>query len=126
MKYSYRTYILLLTILLLFSCRQEEPVVDMESGFLLTLGEASVIVDTRNTPIELGTPVADKFNVRIVRSTGEVIYDRAYTSQLIPASADSYTLTASYGTNVALGLDVLIMKALLRLPWRKENRQLYA
>ena len=105
MKYSYRTYILLLTNLLLFSCRQEEPVVDMESGFLLTLGEASVIVDTRNTPIELGTPVADKFNVRIVRSTGEVIYNRAYTSQLIPASADSYTLTASYGTNVALGLD---------------------
>ena len=84
MKYSYRTYILLLTILLLFSCRQEEPVVDMESGFLLTLGEASVIVDTRNTPNELGTPVADKFNVRIVRSTGEVITTVPILRNLFP------------------------------------------
>lgn len=105
MRYPYRIYILLLTTLLFFSCRQEEPVADMESGFLLTLGETNVMADTRSTPAELGTPVADNFNVHIVRSTGEVIYDRAYTSQLIPASADSYTLTASYGTDVPLGLD---------------------
>ena len=97
---------LVFLMLLVQACREEEHPIPAMSGFLLTLEEDAATVETRSAPSELYVPVAKNFTVRIVKSsTGSVAYDRAYTNQPIPLSAGDYTLTASYGTDVAIGLD---------------------
>lgn len=74
-------------------------------GLCITLGE-DVSVITKSTPSELGKPVANNFTVKIVKeSTGEIIYNDLYTSNTIPASVGSYSITASYGTDPVIALD---------------------
>ncbi|MBO4985910.1 MAG: DUF4493 domain-containing protein [Bacteroides sp.] len=103
-------YICLLALLVsLLSCQQESEVLDMgQSGFLLKLTD-EVNVETRDTPAELGKPIASQFNVCITKQTGVTaggtIYDGQYTEEMIPASINSYLIEATCGTNPVLGLD---------------------
>lgn len=90
--------------LLLAAC-QAEQWEGMEGGFLISLGE-DVTVTTKSTPAELGKPVKEQFSLKIVKeSTGSTLYDGTFTSDQIPASAGLYTVTATCGDNLLLGLD---------------------
>ena len=81
-------YICLLALLVsLLSCQQESEVLDMgQSGFLLKLTD-EVNVETRDTPAELGKPIASQYNVCITKQTGVTaggtIYDGQYTEEEI-------------------------------------------
>lgn len=94
----------LMTVFALTGCRQEELMEQTNSGLLLTLTDTPMEV-TRATPAELGKPAAENFRVKIVQSTGQVIYDDLFTEQLIPASEGQYTLTATWGENPILDWD---------------------
>lgn len=76
-----------------------------KSGFLVTL-EDDIRVESRSTPAELEGPLSTEFNLKIVRSsTGSVVYNDKYTTDLIQASAGFYQVTASFGTNPVLAVD---------------------
>lgn len=76
-----------------------------KSGFLVTL-EDDIRVESRSTPAELEGPLSTEFNLKIVRSsTGSVVYNDKYTTDLIQASAGFYQITASFGDNPVLGVD---------------------
>lgn len=103
MKHIKSLYIVLAT-LLLAAC-QTEQWENMGGGFLISLGE-DVTVTTKSTPAELGKPTTDKFALKIVKeSTNNTLYEGAYTSSIIPASAGFYTVTATCGNNPVLALD---------------------
>ena len=103
MKHIKSLYIAL-TALLLAAC-QTEQWENMEGGFLISLGE-DVTVTTKSTPAELGKPTTDKFTLKIVKeSTGNTLYEGAYTESIIPASTGFYTVTATCGDNPVLALD---------------------
>lgn len=103
MKHIKSLYIAL-TALLLAAC-QTEQWENMEGGFLISLGE-DVTVTTKSTPSELGKPTTDKFTLKIVKeSTGNTLYEGAYTESIIPASTGFYTVTATCGDNPVLALD---------------------
>lgn len=76
-----------------------------KSGFLVTL-EDDIRVESRSTPAKLEGPLSTEFNLKIVRSsTGSVVYNDKYTTDLIQASAGFYQITASFGDNPVLGVD---------------------
>lgn len=76
-----------------------------KSGFLVTL-EDDIRVESRSTPADLEGPLSTEFNLKIVRSsTGSVVYNDKYTTDLIQASAGFYQITASFGDNPVLGVD---------------------
>lgn len=105
---TYRTgwpYLLAL-LLLLPSCRQEDETAFAvgDSGFFLSLVEVAGENLTRTAPSELGVPEPEQFHLLVLKDDGRQIYDGNYASE-IPAPLGSYTLTASYGENVSLGLD---------------------
>lgn len=90
--------------LLLAAC-QAEQWEGTEGGFLISLGE-DVTVTTKSVPAELGKPVKEQFSLKIVKeSTGSTLYNGTFTSDQIPASAGLYTVTATCGENLLLGLD---------------------
>lgn len=90
---------------MLVAACQTESWESSRGGLCITLGE-DVSVITKSTPSELGKPVANNFTVKIVKeSTGEIIYNDLYTSNTIPASVGSYSITASYGTDPVIALD---------------------
>ena len=103
MKHIKSLYIVLAT-LLLAAC-QTEQWENPGGGFLISLGE-DVTVTTKSTPAELGKPTTDQFTLKIVKeSTHNTLYEGAYTSSIIPASAGFYTVTATCGNNPVLALD---------------------
>lgn len=90
---------------MLVAACQTESWESSRGGLCITLGE-DVSVITKSTPSELGKPVANNFTVKIVKeSNGEIIYNDLYTSNTIPASVGSYSITASYGTDPVIALD---------------------
>ena len=106
MKYIHSLYIGLLS--LLFVGCQEEQLNNMQTGgFLISLNDdVSTEVTTKNTPAELGEPATENFKLKIVNeTTNNPLYDGAYKSGTIPASAGTYTVTASFGDNSLVALD---------------------
>ena len=98
-------YVYILLLGMLVAACQTESWEASRGGLCITLGE-DVSVITKSTPSELGKPVANNFTVKIVKeSTGEIIYNDLYTSNTIPASVGSYSITASYGTDPVIALD---------------------
>lgn len=90
----------------LFACSQEEKIdTDATTGFRITLTD-DVQVEARKAPSELEKIAAEKFQLKIVnQATGNTLYDGAYKSGTIPASAATYTVTAMGGTNADLAYD---------------------
>lgn len=106
MKYIHSLYIGLLS--LLFVGCQEEQLNNMQTGgFLISLNDdVSTEVTTKSTPAELGEPATENFKLKIVNeTTNNSLYDGAYKSGTIPASAGTYTVTASFGDNSLVALD---------------------
>lgn len=90
------------------NCTGEASLEDEVSGGLqLSLsGISAEVSPTRTTPADLGKPSPADFHLNIVRqSNGVTIYDAAFTDQKIKAAPDSYSITATFGTNPILGLD---------------------
>ena len=103
MKYIKSIYIGLVGMLMA-ACQTDQWEAP-QGGLCITLAE-DVSISTKSTPAELGKPTAEKFTLNIVKeSTGESLYSGVYTSQPIPASTGTYTVTATYGTNLAIALD---------------------
>ena len=106
MKYIHSLYIGLLS--LLFVGCQEEQLNNMQTGgFLISLNDdVSTEVTTKSTPAELGEPATENFKLKIVNeTTNNPLYDGAYKSGTIPASAGTYTVTAMFGDNSLVALD---------------------
>lgn len=78
---------------------------EARGGIRVSLGEASVGVETKSTPEELGKPLTTEFNVRVVKEGGSEIYNGKFPDETIPASAGTYTVTASYGENAGIAWD---------------------
>ena len=94
-----------MSLLLLVAC-QEEELMDKTAGFRISLQDMDVSIDTKSTPAELGKPLEDQFKLKIVKDgTSVPLYDGAFTNQTIPATAGTYTITASHGENSILALD---------------------
>lgn len=91
---------------LFVACSEEENLSQTgKTGFLVSLAE-DVKVDSRKTPEELGKPAASQFKLKITnQTTGSELYSGSYTNQLIPASAGTYEIEATYGDNPVLALD---------------------
>lgn len=91
---------------LFVACSEEENLSQTgKTGFLISLAE-DVKVESRSTPEEIGKPVASQFNLKITnQATGSELYNDSYTNQLIPASAGTYEIEATYGDNPVLALD---------------------
>lgn len=103
MKYIKSIYIGLVG-LLMTACQTEQWEAS-QGSLCITLAE-DVSISTKSTPAERGKPTAEKFTLNIVKeSTGESLYSGVYTSQPIPASTGTYTVTATYGTDYAIALD---------------------
>lgn len=103
MKYIKSIYIGLVGMLMA-ACQTDQWEAP-QGGLRITLAE-DVSISTKSTPAELGKPTAEKFTLNIVKeSTGESLYSGVYTSQPIPASTGTYTVTATYGTDYAIALD---------------------
>ncbi len=96
----------LLSFALLSACQSDEAWITANTGFLISLEDELLDTHTRSTPAELEKPTTDKFHLKIINSaTGTMTYDNAYQSGVIPASAGTYNLTASYGDNPLLAWD---------------------
>ncbi|MCF0183813.1 MAG: DUF4493 domain-containing protein [Bacteroidaceae bacterium] len=85
-------------------CAADEVMPGMgERQLTLVLRDDAAVV-TRATPAELGKPVAEMFNVRIVNQRGTVAYDGPFKEQIKMYDGD-YTVTATFGEDVYLGID---------------------
>lgn len=103
MKYIKSIYIGLVG-LLMTACQTEQWEAS-QGGLCITLAE-DVSISTKSTPAELGKPTEERFTLNIVKeSSGESLYSGLYTSQTISASPGTYTVTATYGTDLAIALD---------------------
>ena len=103
MKYIKSIYIGLVG-LLMTACQTEQWEAS-QGSLCITLAE-DVSISTKSTPAELGKPTEERFTLNIVKeSTGESLYSGVYTSQPIPASTGTYTVTATYGTDLAIALN---------------------
>lgn len=101
-KYLY----IALAALGMMGCEEELDQVSSGSGFLISLGDASVNVETKSTPEELGEPLKTNFSIEVLKqSTGESETYNYKENLVIPASVGVYDITASYGDNPELALD---------------------
>lgn len=93
-------------VLFLTACRGDEEWSMASSGFLISLGDEQTDITSRATPAEIGKPVADQFQLRIIKKeTNSILYNGAYKSGIIQASTGNYTLEAYCGDNPELAWD---------------------
>ena len=101
-KYLY----IALAALGMMGCEEELDRVSSGSGFLISLGDAPVSMETKSTPEELGEPLKTNFSIEVLKqSTGESETYNYKENLVIPASVGVYDITASYGDNPELALD---------------------
>ena len=100
---------MLAAALLLCGCTETDEWVPGEGYGALQLslsGISTTVETTRSTPAELGKPSPEDFHLTVVReSNGITVYDGPFTEGRIPVAPDSYTITATYGSNQKIGLD---------------------
>ena len=99
---------MMLACLLMVGCQEEEKWgTGATSGFQISLQDAAVGVETKSTPEELGEPLKTNFKIKVVKqSTGESETYNYKDNLVIPASAGTYDIIASYGDNPVLASDV--------------------
>ena len=95
----------IIAALLLAACAADEVAPGLnDSGFDIRLSD-DVSVISRATPAEIGAPVAQDFNLRVVdATTGVAIYDGAFKNHVAARGGD-YTLFATYGDDQILAID---------------------
>lgn len=103
MRYiQYLIYYLLMSLCIACSNETLEP--GQTGGFCLALNDDATVV-TRMTPTELGKPLATQFHLQVINdNTGTVVYNDQYTD-FVSADNGDYTLTATCGQDVELGLN---------------------
>ena len=96
---------LLLTIVFVSGCNQED-INSLANGTLrLSIGHASQKVETRATPAQLGKPVVENFKLRVQRSGTDIIYyDDKFVEEL-EIRVGACEITAYYGEDVVIGKD---------------------
>ena len=106
-----RIYTILFNLILLLlgmttiqSCQNDLDAPDTQGGIRVTLNNISSSV-TRSTPDELGTPLAEKFNIRVEDAKGMVKYNGPLTDDVIKLVGGTYTVTAECGENPVLAFD---------------------
>lgn len=103
-RHSLLTLLVLATALFVSGCSQEE-VVTLDNGVLhLGLGYTTSVAETRATPAQLGKPLVEKFSLRVQRND-KVHYEGNFVEEL-ELKVGTYDITAYYGENVAIGVDV--------------------
>lgn len=109
MKLKYNLFsiiVLLLGITTVVSCQNEADIAEAKGGLRIMLNSISNSTLTRATPREIGTPVADKFNIKVVdNASGMTKYDGKMTNELIRLAGGEYTVTASCGENPIIATD---------------------
>ena len=109
MKLKYNLFsiiILLLGITTVVSCQNEADIAEAKGGLHIMLNSISSSTLTRSTPSEIGKPVADKFDLRVVdNASGMTKYDGKMTNELIRLAGGEYTVTASCGENPIIATD---------------------
>lgn len=97
--------VLLLFMVLVTGCGQEELDTLANGTLRLSIGQASQKVETRATPAQLGKPVVENFKLRVQRSGSDVIfYDGQFVEEL-EIRVGTCDITAYYGENVVVGKD---------------------
>lgn len=106
-----RIYTILFNLMLLLlgmatiqSCQNDLDAPDTQGGIRVTLNNISSSV-TRSTPDELGTPLAEKFNIRVEDAKGMVKYNGPLTDDVIKLVGGTYSVTAECGENPVLAFD---------------------
>lgn len=95
----------LVTMVLGGGCSQED-IDSLPKGTLhLNIGHTSQKAGTRANPFQLGKPLAEKFSLRVQRTTSQgIFYDGQFVEDLeLPIG--NYAITAYYGEDVAIGRD---------------------
>ena len=109
MKLKYNLFsiiVLLLGITTIVSCQNEADIAEAKGGLRIMLNSISSSTLTRSTPSEIGKPVADKFDLRVVdNASGMTKYDGKMTNELIRLAGGEYTVTASCGENPIIATD---------------------
>lgn len=102
-RHSLTTLIILVMVVVMGGCSQEE-FSSFASGTLhLSIGHAATKAETRATPTEIGKPLAEKFNLKIQRSGGDYpSYEGKFVGD-VTLRVGTYDITAYYGENVVIG-----------------------
>ena len=97
---------ILLGILLCFCACAQEDIVNVPNGELrFSITQPNTDLNTRATPAELGSPLAEKFNLKIQRQNSEyVAYDGIF-KESIEVSVGNYNIIATCGEDVLIGKD---------------------
>lgn len=97
---------ILLGILLCFCACAQEDIVNVPNGELrFSITQPNTDLNTRATPAELGSPLAENFNLKIQRQNSEyVAYDGIF-KESIEASVGNYNIIATCGEDVLIGKD---------------------
>ena len=97
---------ILLGILLCFCACAQEEIVNVPNGELrFSITQPNTDLNTRATPAELGSPLAEKFNLKIQRQNSEyVAYDGIF-KESIEVSVGNYNIIATFGEDVLIGKD---------------------
>ena len=85
-------------------CAADEVMPGVGERMLMLVLEDDAAVVTRATPAELGKPVAQLFNIHVENQRGTVAYDGPFQEQ-IKLYDGNYTVTATFGEDVYLGVD---------------------
>ena len=81
------------------------PDAPVQGTLSLSFGNVSVQSETRSTPAQLGTPVAENFTLSLVGPNGRTYYNGKYTSEDFNLPVGIYTVEAHYGDNPRIALD---------------------
>lgn len=97
--------LLCLMTCLLAACVQEDGLSLPTGNLQLSIGKVSAETESRATPIELGTPLVEQFNLKIQRQNSEYIaYDGGFAEKL-DVKVGTYDVTATFGEDVLIGKD---------------------
>ncbi len=95
-----------LVSLFLVGCTAETDVEVAKGGFAITLTDDPVVVTSRATPEEIGKPMQEDFQLKVVKNdVNMVAYDGKFVPVVVPLTPGIYTLKATCGENVPLGWD---------------------
>ncbi len=102
-QHSLLTFLILIVAMLVSGCTQEEIVMQSNGTLHLSIGQTSKVSDTRATPAQLGKPLVERFNLKVVKN-GHVHYDDKFVDEL-ELRVGTYDITAYYGEDVVIGKD---------------------
>ncbi len=102
-QHNLLTFLILIVAMLVSGCTQEEIVMQSNGTLHLSIGQTSEVSDTRATPVQLGKPLVERFNLKVVKN-GNVHYNDKFVDEL-ELRVGTYDITAYYGEDVMIGKD---------------------